>query len=98
MKRCQFCGNNINGNALFCPHCGTDLRTNITKTKILICKRCGGTMDVTDERQVLYCPYCGSKELLIESDKVKIEKYRADVQLEAVRDRNRTEKEITISK
>ena len=39
-------------------------------TKILKCKSCNGTMEMDEERPILFCPYCGSKELVEESDDV----------------------------
>ena len=39
-------------------------------TKILKCKSCNGTMEMDEERPILFCPYCGSKELVEESDEV----------------------------
>lgn len=33
-------------------------------------------MDIEEGRDVLFCPYCGSKELIPESDTVKIERIR----------------------
>ena len=34
-------------------------------------------MDYDDERQIVACPYCGSKELIEESDDVKIERIKS---------------------
>lgn len=44
----------------------------------LKCNECGGILDVDDQKKVLFCPYCGSKELLVESDAVKIEQIRSN--------------------
>lgn len=43
----------------------------------LKCKECGGVLEVDADREVLSCPYCGSKELFLESDEVKIERIRS---------------------
>lgn len=43
----------------------------------LKCKSCDGMMNVDEEREVLFCPYCGSKEIFVESDSVKRERIRA---------------------
>lgn len=45
-------------------------------TVSLKCKECGGVLEVDADREVLSCPYCGSKELFLESDEVKIERIR----------------------
>ena len=34
-------------------------------------------MDYDDERQIVACPYCGSRELVEESDDVKIERIKS---------------------
>lgn len=53
------------------------------KTVTIRCEHCGGTMTVDDSNSsVLMCPYCGSKELMRESDKVKIVKIQSDTQRE----------------
>lgn len=38
------------------------------------CKECGGTLEVDKGKEVLFCPYCGSKGLIEESDEVKIKR------------------------
>lgn len=43
----------------------------------LRCEDCGGTMMIDEGREVLSCPYCGSKKVIIESDEVKIEKIKS---------------------
>lgn len=48
------------------------------KTVQLRCKDCGGIMNVEENKTVLSCPYCGSKEFISESDEVKIEKIKND--------------------
>ena len=40
----------------------------------LRCEDCLGTMEVDESREVLTCPYCGSKKMLPVSDTVKIRK------------------------
>ena len=54
-------------------------------TMSLRCKACGGILDINDDREIAFCPYCGSKELIIESDDVKKERIK-----------RKTEKEITL--
>ena len=43
----------------------------------LKCKSCNGIMSIDEEREVLFCPYCGSKEIFAESDAIKRERIRA---------------------
>lgn len=42
----------------------------------LQCKNCGGNLTVDAQREVLICPFCGSKELITDSDAVAVEKIR----------------------
>lgn len=44
----------------------------------LRCQRCGGTMNVEENNSVLFCTYCGSRELIRESDNVTIERIKND--------------------
>lgn len=44
---------------------------NIVK---LTCEDCGGTMDINSNQNVIVCPFCGSKKIILESDEVKIAK------------------------
>lgn len=48
------------------------------KTYSLRCKSCGGVLDANNDREILFCPYCGSKELVDISDKVRIERIRSE--------------------
>lgn len=47
----------------------------------LKCQECNGTMNIDENKQVLLCPYCGSKKIIVESDSVKIEQMRTRVEL-----------------
>lgn len=46
----------------------------------LRCKACDGLLEVDENNRIFYCPYCGSKELVEESDEVKKERIRSDAQ------------------
>ena len=37
----------------------------------MVCQKCGSNMDADSDKQMLFCPYCGAKEILVESDYVK---------------------------
>ena len=56
-------------------------------TVSLRCKSCDGVLEIDDDREILFCPYCGSKELFLESDAIKVERMRTkayrDVELGA---------------
>lgn len=51
------------------------------------CKSCNGVLSVDEDQEVLECPYCGAKELILDSDFVK-----------AQRIKSRSEKEIEFEK
>ena len=64
------------------------------------CKNCGAELTFDSGKTMLFCPYCGTKLLIIDGDEVKAEKVRADayreVELareETKRERNRQEHE-----
>lgn len=58
------------------------MATTNKKTIQLRCAACGGTLEVKEDSQILTCPYCGAKELIIESDDVKKERIRAKAKKE----------------
>jgi len=53
----------------------------------LRCGSCGGMLDLDENeaRTVLFCPYCGSKSLMTESDDVKINRMKYDAEKEGYR-------------
>ena len=62
----------------------------------LICKSCGSTLDIDGTHEVLFCPYCGSKELIDDgsSDKVKIARIASDTIKSTQKERHRHEEEM----
>jgi len=38
------------------------------------CGECDGFLDIDKSRELLFCPFCGSKSLIVDSDAVKIVK------------------------
>ena len=64
----------------------------------LKCKSCYGTMDVSEDREILLCPYCGSKELIIQSDRVKIQKIKSQVYKEVEHERQEKYKAVEFGK
>lgn len=117
---CSNCGNKILNNVKFCSCCGAEITTNETvencnntKTILLKCKNCNGELIVDENQQIVLCPYCGSKELMVESDSVKTAKivsnaYRdveigkqqtsIEMQRIAIEEKHRAEKEYVHSK
>ncbi len=85
---CQNCHEEINDNVRYCPCCGTETASDDAVRKVsLICSSCGGTLTVNEGSSVLLCPFCGAKELILQSESIEIEKIR-----------NATRKEIEIEK
>ncbi|MBQ6154116.1 MAG: zinc-ribbon domain-containing protein [Ruminococcus sp.] len=87
MKYCQKCGKEIADNAVFCAVCGTKQdalspTANMPKTVTMVCSKCSGTMTVDEQNNSVVCPYCGSRELILESDAVKVEKIKTEAQKE----------------
>ena len=87
MKYCQTCGKEIPDSSQFCPACGSRQENHspakdTVKTVTLICSKCSGTMTVDEQNKSVTCPYCGSKELILESDAVQVEKIRTEAHKE----------------
>ncbi len=95
MSKCLKCGTEMAGQTKFCPNCG-EKAPQPTQTLSLKCKACGGVLTTDEDRLVLSCPFCGSKELISESDNVTIEriKVKANKELEEMRIKNESEKEV----
>ena len=51
--------------------------------KILLkCEDCGGAMELNEDQTVSFCPFCGSKNFLLDSDAVSIEKIKKEKEIE----------------
>lgn len=57
------------------------------------CKNCGAELSLDSEKTMLFCPYCGTKLLIIDGDEVKAEKVRADAYREVELAREETKRE-----
>lgn len=44
------------------------------------CESCGEIMDHNKEKEMIFCPYCGSKDLIIASDKVQIARIKEETE------------------
>lgn len=78
--QCNRCRNNVPNNVKFCPECGFPVaqQTKVQNVMYLKCKNCSGEMVIDDNQSLLCCPYCGSKEVITESDEVKIAKIKTN--------------------
>ncbi len=92
--KCQKCGADNKDGALFCENCGASL-SNQSETRLikLKCKHCGGEMSIDSDLQEITCPYCGQKQVLLDSDAVKIEKEKYKTIKEMQKNQYQAEKE-----
>lgn len=54
LRRCNYCGEIVEGGAGFCGRCGTKYTASGSRT----CLRCGTALDADDD----FCPVCGAKQ------------------------------------
>lgn len=101
---CSQCGTKLPDNSKFCNQCGSPVgRTQQSNIVRLRCEDCDGVMEIDESREVISCPYCGSKKIVLESDGVKIEKIRSASKYERKKiDRDieqiRAERDIKVAK
>ena len=109
---CSNCGYELPDDCKFCPECGKAVGAasdNNVKTVKLRCKDCGGSLEIDSERKIFICPFCGSREILLDSDDVEIQKiqsgaykdvefYRTDAYRDVELKRLEMEREIELSR
>lgn len=44
---------------------------NSVRTILMRCKNCNGELTINENKNLILCPYCGSKEIILESDTVR---------------------------
>ena len=90
---CPHCGKVISKDSTFCKECGkavskgnsSDKKLSESmkksssdfKIKLIRCQACDSNLEVDPEKDILCCPYCGSNQIIIEDDSVRIEKIKA---------------------
>lgn len=80
---CNNCGVAIADNSKFCSNCGNKCAVDPRiKTIRMRCRNCSGVMEITPDRTEVFCPFCGEKEAVLDSDIVAVEKIRSDVNKE----------------
>lgn len=99
--KCDKCSAEISNNSKFCPECGKKI-TLAKEILQLKCKSCGGTLNVDENRTILCCPFCGSKELIQESDEVIIQRIKSqtykDIELEKIKFESEKEQKKAVDK
>ena len=73
---CTKCGNELGDGDAFCAKCGTKVNDPSPNSIRLTCQNCGSSMTFDNDKQIVACPYCGSKEVIVESDDVKFERIK----------------------
>lgn len=82
MMYCSNCGKEISEGSNFCSNCGFPINeSKEVITKVMTCKACGGQLKLDGNEPVLSCPYCGSKELIIEDKDVSIARIQSASEL-----------------
>ena len=94
--KCEKCGAELFNSAKFCHVCGHPVpqKEKPVLTKRLECQHCGGIMDVDETRNVKVCPYCGSKELVDESDQVTMQRIKSHAWKEVQKDKEETKRAV----
>ena len=94
--KCEKCGTELFNSAKFCHVCGNPIpqKEKPVLTRRLECKHCGGFMDVDETRNVKICPYCGSKELVEESDQVTMQRIKSHAWKEVEQEKEETRRVI----
>ena len=99
---CSKCGYEAKDGEKFCVKCGAILNDTTSKKTIkLTCEDCGGEMNIEAGRNVLTCPYCGSKKLIAESDEVTIARINKESDAERLRfekEKREYEEELRVKK
>ena len=99
---CSKCGYEAKDGEKFCVKCGAILNDTTSKKTIkLTCEDCGGEMNIEAGRNVLTCPYCGSKKLIAESDEVTIARINKEADAERMsfeKEKREYEEELRVRK
>lgn len=100
---CGKCGTELSQNIKFCPNCGVavhDSRTPVQSVKRIQikCNTCDGVMEIDKDRPILLCPYCGSKELIIESDEITAQRIKSSAYKEVEFEKQKTYREVELGK
>lgn len=97
---CVKCGTELSQDAKFCFNCGTTVcESGSTVKKMQVrCDNCSGVMEIDKERPILLCPYCGSKELIIESDEITAQRIKSSAYKEVEFEKQKTYREVELGK
>lgn len=48
------------------------------KTIKMKCQNCDGLLEMDSDKEIIFCPYCGMKTLMVQDNEVKIAKINAE--------------------
>lgn len=91
---CSHCGKEASGNDKFCTGCGHKLYMDTVKRVTLKCRECQGIMETTEDKDILMCPFCGSKDVIMESDDVTMERIRSQTYKDVESIKYKTKREM----
>lgn len=100
---CMHCGAELPDEAKFCFSCGASIDGAKATTRSinrvqLRCKNCNGEMDVDEDRPILMCPFCGSQEIVLEGDKVTIQRIKSKAYKEVELGKQQTYRDVELGK
>ena len=100
---CMNCGTKLPDSAKFCLNCGASViapktTTQAVKSVQLRCKSCNGVMEVSEDRPIIMCPFCGSKELILEGDKVTVQRIKSKAYKDVELGKQQIYKEVELGK
>ena len=91
---CKKCGAKISDTSRFCSECGASVNYQQKELISLTCQKCGGKLKAKDGEPMLYCPYCGEKALISESDRVTVQRIWSTTRQNVVKEKETTKREI----
>ena len=103
---CIHCGKTIDDDSIFCEYCGGRVVFNVDKelTAKMIrmkCSQCNSEMEIQENEliggmQVLVCPYCGTRAMVVQDDEVLKTNIvtAAKKEIELTKERNKKEVEM----
>ena len=96
MDKCPKCGTTTDGK--FCPNCGERIPKDTvqgeseTRRMQMRCKNCNGELKFDSDKSILSCPFCGSTEIIVESDEVKLRRMQAELESERLQAHERQQR------
>ena len=96
MDKCPKCGAKVYGK--FCSNCGEKIpedtvsESSGTKRMQMRCQNCNGELRFDSDKSILSCPFCGSTEIIVESDEVKLQRMQNEIETERLLAQERQQK------